>query len=139
MSPKIIQADKSYRRKIIVILFLIVLSGLALFLGLLPRINQTVHQIEPQKGLALVRCLLGVMFLAVVSIAIYLACFGRNVLKYRNFPPPGVKVLRDTRIVEGESATIYGQIIVLLSVLLFIFGLYGILITLYKLYLSIGQ
>jgi len=139
MSSKIVKADKSYRRKIIVILFLIGLSGLVLFLWLLPRINQTVHQIEPQKGLALVRCLLVVMFLAIVSIAVYLAFFGRNVLKYRSFPPPEVKVLRDTRIIEGESAIIYGQIIVWLSVLLFIFGLYGILITLYKLYLSIGR
>ena len=138
MDPKIIQTDKTYRRKTLVILFLIGLAGLALFQWLVPWANKTVLQLEPQKGLALVRCILVVMFLAIVSLAVYLAFFGRRVLKHRSFPPPGVKVLRDTRLVEGESATIRGQIIIFLSLLLFIFGLYGVLVTLYKLFLLIS-
>ena len=139
MNSKIVQTDKTYRRKILVILFLIVLAGLALFQWLVPWANETVHRIDPQKGLTLVRCALIVMFLAIIFSAVYLAFFGRNVLKHRSFPPPGVKVLRDTRLVEGDSAIIRGQIIVLLSLLLFIFGLYGVLVTLYKLYLLIGR
>jgi hypothetical protein len=139
MNSKIVQTDKPYRRKILVVMFLVVLAGLALFQWLVPWANKTVQQIDPQKGLTLVRCALIIMFLAIVSSAAYLAFFGRKVLKHRSFPPPGVKVLRDTRMVEGAAATIRGQIIILLSLLLFVFGLYGILVTLYKLYLFIGR
>jgi len=138
MNSKIVQADKSYRQKILIILFLIVLAGLALFQWLVPWADQRVHQVEPRTGLALVRCALVVMFAAVASLAVYLAFFGRKVFRHRCFPPPGIKVLRDTRQVEGESAIIRGQIIILLSVLLLIFSLYGVLATLYKLYLLVG-
>ena len=72
MDSKIIQADKTYRRKILVILFLIGLAGLALFQWLVPWANQTLLQLEPQKGLALLRCVLVVMFLAIISTAVYL-------------------------------------------------------------------
>jgi hypothetical protein len=139
MTPKIIPADRTYRRKVLIILFLIVLAGLALFQWLVPWVNKAALQIEPHKGLALAMCVLLVMFIAIVSLAVYLAFFGRRVLKNRRFPPPGVKVLRDTRLLEGKPATIRGQIIILLSVLLFIFSLYGILVTLYKLSLLIRR
>ena len=139
MAPKIIQADKAYRRKILVILFLTVLAGLATFQWLVPWASKTVHQIEPNKGLALARYVLTVMFLSVLFISLYLAFFGRKVLRHREFPPPGAKVLRDTPLVEGKSAIIRGQIIILLALLLFIFSLYGFLVTLYKLFLLFGR
>jgi hypothetical protein len=139
MNAKIVPADKSYRLKTILLLVLVVLAGLATFQWLVPWAHQAVRRLEPQKGLFVVRCALMVMFCTMVSLAVYLACFGRKVLKYRSIPPPGTKVLRDTRLVEGKSAVLRGQIVMLLSVLMLIFGLYGLLVTLYKLYLLVGR
>ncbi|MEW6674342.1 MAG: hypothetical protein AB1427_21820 [Thermodesulfobacteriota bacterium] len=139
MNPKIVKADKAYRRTIVIILLLIVLGGLSMFQWLVPWANKAVHQIDPQKGLVMVRYFLVGMFLAIVAISAYLAFFGRNVLKNRKFPPPGVKVLVDTRLVEGEPAIIRGQLILLASLLLFIFSFYGVLVTLYKIFLTIKR
>ena len=139
MNPKIIQADRSYRRKTLIILFLIVIAGLLMFQWLVPWADQKVHRVDPQMGLVMVRCTLIVLFIAIASLAVYLAVFGRKVLQHGCFPPPGIKVIRDTRLLEGKSAIIRGQIIILLSVLLLIFSLYGALVISYKLYLLIGR
>jgi hypothetical protein len=54
----------------------------------------------------------------VIAFAIYLWLFGARVLRAQRFPPPGIRVIRDTPVVEGQGATRRGHVIQILAVCL---------------------
>ena len=48
-------------------------------------------------------------------------------IKYQRFPPPGMKVITDTQVVEGEKVKFQGQVVLVLSLVLIFLGLFGAL------------
>jgi hypothetical protein len=58
-------------------------------------------------------------------VGLYVFRLGRSVIKNERFPPPNQKVIRDTKLIEGEKARARGRILVALSLLLISFGLFG--------------
>jgi hypothetical protein len=52
-------------------------------------------------------------------------------MKYERFPPPGMKVITDTTVVEGEKGKFQGQVVVVLSLVLILLGLLGALYSSY--------
>ena len=54
----------------------------------------------------------------VIVVAVYLWLFGAKVLRAQQFPPPGVRVIRDTPVVSGRGAVIRGHIFQILAVCL---------------------
>jgi uncharacterized membrane protein len=70
-----------------------------------------------------------VMFLSIIPMALCLLAFGRKVLASGQFPPPGVKVIKDTRIIQGEKARVRGRMLAFLSIILMVLGLSGALYT----------
>ena len=50
-----------------------------------------------------------------VALAAYLWVLGERVVRAREFPPPGLRVIRDTPIVTGERAVSRGRLLKVLA------------------------
>lgn len=133
MNPKIIRADKSYRKKLIIIYLIVAIIGTVIVEWILPWAKEYILRLEPQTALNVIKIILPLMFLSIVPIALYLLTFGRKVLKYGCLPPPGVKVIKDTKVVEGQNAKFRGRIVVAISLILIFLGLFGAIYTSYML------
>jgi hypothetical protein len=64
----------------------------------------------------------GVIF---IGFALWFAWLGTRVLRFRQYPPPGNAVMRETRIRRGWQAQILGAASILYCVFLFLMGTYG--------------
>jgi hypothetical protein len=54
----------------------------------------------------------------VIAFAIYLWLLGAKVLRAQRFPPPGLRVIRDTPVIGGRGAVMRGHVIQVLAVCL---------------------
>lgn len=134
MNQHIIRADKRYRRKLIVIYILLVLLGTVLIGWVLPWGKEYLQRLDPQTALSVMKTALVVMFLSIVPFGLYLWMFGRKVMEHERFPPPGVKVVRDIRLIEGEKARNRGRLLVVLALILIFLGLFAAVYTPYMLH-----
>jgi hypothetical protein len=65
-----------------------------------------------QQRARLILALLGVLAAApLVAFAIYLWSFGAKIIRAQEFPPPGLRVVRDTPVVAGARAVLRGKIL----------------------------
>lgn len=53
-----------------------------------------------------------------IALSVYLWLVGARVLRAEQFPPPGFRVIRDTPVIRGSSATTRGHVIQILAVCL---------------------
>jgi len=125
MTQRTVRADKSYRRKVLIFCGLLLLLVAALIAWILPWSTEYLLRQEPEIALRVARGVLVVMFLSFVPIGLCLFVLGRKIVKHERFPPPGVKVIKDTRLVEGEKAKVQGRVLVALGIILILFGLSG--------------
>lgn len=133
MNEGIMPADKGYRRRVLAIYVVIVLLGLVLIGWVLPLTKEYIDQLEPETATSAMKTTLILVFLTIVPIALYILAFGRKVMQHERFPPPGVKVIRDTKIIEGKKARARGRVLVVLSLVLIFLGVIGALYTPYML------
>src|SRR5215468_4564944 len=56
-----------------------------------------------------------VLLAPLVALAVYLWALGGKVVRTREFPPPGLRVIRDTPIVTGERAVSRGRLLKVLA------------------------
>jgi|SRR5215471_13169770 len=50
-----------------------------------------------------------------IALAVYLWALGGRVVRGREFPPPGLRVIRDTPVVTGERAVFRGRLLKVLA------------------------
>lgn len=60
--------------------------------------------------------LIALVSVPLVGFAVYLWSLGGRVVRAREFPPPGLRVIRDTSIVTGERAVFRGRLLKLLAI-----------------------
>lgn len=53
-----------------------------------------------------------------IAFAVYLWLLGARVMRAQQFPPPGVRVIRDTPVIGGPAAVTRGQVIQVLALCL---------------------
>jgi len=124
MNDRMIKANKKLRRLVIGICVISVLVVLVLMQWVLPRGVRYLERQEPRIILWVLEAGTAVIFLSVVPMAIYLYCFGRRVVRHRQLPPPGTRVVVDTKLIEGDRAVTRGRIVMALAVVLFALGLF---------------
>ena len=117
--------------KLLAICLVLVLLGLVVIGWALPWAKASIGRLDPERGLLGINVALVLMFLSIIPIALYIWGFGRKVIRLERFPPPGVKVIRDTKLILGPKARARGRMLIVLSVLLLIFSLVGALYTHY--------
>ena len=110
MGQDIVPADKEFRKRFIVFLVLIIIVfGVAIFsvksyldqMGDLRRENPG---LAGKKVIVLLKWWMGLGSLPILGLAVYQIHIARRILKSGQYPPPGMKVLRDTKIETGAKA-----------------------------------
>ena len=115
MSGEIRKADPNYRRKVklAAVMGLVLLAALyAVGREVLPSVERWIVAVP-----AAVLAVLPLLFFA----AYFMRLAGR-VFESGCFPPPGVRVLRDTEVLRGEAAARRGRLLRLFAVLLITAG-----------------
>lgn len=106
---------------------------------ILPWGEGKLEQAEPEVMLRIIRIVFTFIFLSIVPFGLYMCRLGWRVIKHRQMPPPGTKVIVDTKVLEGNKAVTRGKLIVAISLLLIVLGLYGGLYFPYKLGKVFGE
>lgn len=126
---KVIKADGVLKRKIILFYLVVAIVGFVIFKLSYDYLQQmkalALQDIETavDRMLLFIRVWLALSIAAVVSVGGYLFWFALRVLRSGQMPPPGTRVVRDMKIVEGEKALTRAKVIIMASVLLLVVGL----------------
>jgi hypothetical protein len=123
----IIKIDKPYRRKLFAAYLLsLALCTLLIWWGI-PRITAAIHVLDLNK-LEIV----AIVFMLSFSLpAAYLIVIGRRIIKSRQMPCPGMKVIRDTTVIEGKPALQRGRALIVLGIFSIFMAIVGSLATHY--------
>jgi len=115
------KAHPGARRQAILLVAAAVLAGVLLFFAI-ERYRAPLRDwvladpAVPAERLGLIVMLLAVLLLApLLGFAAYLWSLGGRTLRSRAFPPPEVRVFRDTRVVTGEAAVSRGRLLRLVA------------------------
>lgn len=115
--PVILEADPAYRRKMVLALIVLaVLGGAALIItkSVLDGI-EALAAVDPDAAIQKIkRLIVGIIAVnAVLSsvFGLYFVLLAVRVFRSGQFPPPGMKVIRDTLLRTGKKAKIAGAVL----------------------------
>ena len=129
---RVIKADKKTRALAVLICIVWACVGVALIEWVLPWGQEQLERAEPGQASRVMQLLVGFIFLSIIPFAAYLFRFGLRAVAHRQMPPPGTRVIRDTKLLEGDKAVTRGRLIMLMALLLVVLGLLGGLYLPYK-------
>lgn len=122
---EIIRADRRYRNRCLFIVALLsVVGALLLFWGL-PALRQSLSRSSPHESLRLLRWLLTALFAPCAVIAAYLLLLARRIRRAGQYPPPGMAVIKDTKVRRGASAVSMARVLVVLAAVLLLAAVLG--------------
>ena len=135
MSDEIIPADKGLRKKTIIGIMGIFLAAMAVgpylndYLADLRLEGEERPELAYSKMIVLMKWILGSAALLITLTGVYLLIIAFRALKAGRYPPPGMKVIKDTRVKTGRQAKIMayllifnsGVLILLIVLVLFLF------------------
>ena len=102
---EILKADSNYKRKSFKIYLLLIAIGIGLILFGLPEFKKFIAiKIQEDDISSVLRCFSIMQFMFFVPLGVYSCLLAWRTLKSEQFPPPGQKVYRDTRIRRGNKA-----------------------------------
>lgn len=138
-TTEMIKADKRIRRLVVLAYIVAILVTMIVVVWILPWSEGKLEQTEPEAMLRIIRIVIVFIFLSIVPFGLYMFRLGWRIIKHKRMPPPGTKVIMDTKILEGSKAVTRGKIIIAFSFVLIIVGLYGGLYFPYKLGKVFGE
>jgi hypothetical protein len=128
MEQDVVQADKELRRKFI--LFLILFAMIVILVE--PTLNRYIEEIkqtsEKNPGLAFKKSVvalkvsLGLVSFLLLIVGIYFIALARRTFKSGQYPPPGMRVIRNTRLRTGTRAERAGISLLVFSCIFIIFA-----------------
>jgi hypothetical protein len=131
MEDEIIPGDKRQRRLTLVtallslLLGLLALTILCRYLGEIRSLAQDDLQAAEEKVLRLAAIVLGLGGLCLVGMGVWFWWLGRRVNLANRFPPPGMKVIKDTRVRTGAKARAVANLAQVVALLCVIAGTVG--------------
>ena len=136
---RVIKADKRVRMLVILAWIACICAGLALIRWVLPWGQGQLERAEPAKALRAIQIVNSFIFLSVIPFGVYLYRFGWRVVKHRQMPPPGTRVIKDMKVLVGDKAVTRGRLIMAIALLSSALGLIGGLYLPYKLGKVFGE
>jgi Sec-independent protein secretion pathway component TatC len=121
MEPDVIPADKALRKKAIIIVAATTIAGVLVFylvnsyMDSLYALFCTDPKLARIKARALVLWSLRIVGFSVAVFGGYLIHMGIKILRIGQYPWPGMRVIRDTRVLRGRLAKVLGFLVILLS------------------------
>lgn len=128
MEPDVIPADKELRKKaIILVVAVVVVCALLMYLinAYMDSLNAlfcTDPKLARVKARTLIIWSLRTVGLSVAILGAYYIQRGVKIIRIDRYPWPGMKVIRDTRVVRGRLAKVLGFLIIVLSSTLLVCG-----------------
>jgi hypothetical protein len=110
MSQDIVPADNEFRKRFVVFLMFIIIVFVFAILSMKSYLDQMGELRRENPGLAgkkvvlLLKWWMGLGSLPILGLAVYQIILARRILKSGRFPPPGMKMIRDTKIQTGAKA-----------------------------------
>ncbi|MFA7404798.1 MAG: hypothetical protein WC007_12440 [Pelobacteraceae bacterium] len=121
----ILKADTETRRKSLYIIGIMTIFGIVIIEFGLPRLKAYLHNLPPKDALQVLNIVLSLCFLSLIPWAIYFYRLGHKIIDSNLFPPPGIKVVRDTKILTGLAARRRGFFLVVGGLVLTVMALFG--------------
>jgi len=115
------RADSAFQRQIVLVVVVGMFVGALLIVGFEQYHIPLRDWILSQPGALAERVKLVLLLLAafliapLLVLAVYLWSLGGRVLRARAFPPPGLRVIRDTPVITGERAIFRGRLLKMLA------------------------
>jgi len=128
MAQDVVPADKELRKKIIILLVLVTIavivtgSYLEDYLAQIEQQSQRGPELASKKIMLVFKWCTGLVSLLLLCMGIYLILIARRTLRSGQYPPPMMKVIRDTRIRTGAEVKSITTLMFFSSVLLIIFA-----------------
>ena len=135
----VIRADKRVRMLVILAWIACVCAGVALIRWVLPWGQGQLERAEPAKALRAIQIVIGFIFLSIIPFSVYLFRLGLRAVRCRQMPPPGTKVIVDTKVLVGDKAVTRGRLIMVIALLLVALNLAGGLYLPYNLGKAFGE
>lgn len=123
-SQEIVPGDPKLRRLVflgLVVLLLIGLWGIHRFQETLDGIKQLlVHdpQLARVRLKTLIKVFMSVHVILTTTGSVYLVSLGLRCLRAGRYPPKGMRVLKDTRVVRGSGVSLVSAVLILVGFLL---------------------
>lgn len=128
MNQGIVPADKGLRKKIVLFLVLVTIVFIIIepyFQGYLDQIDQKSQKDREfafREMMLLFKLSMGIVSLLLLSMGGYLLLLARGISKSGRYPPPGMKVIRDTRVRTGDKAKSITILMIVSSGILILFA-----------------
>lgn len=118
--PDILKADPVYRRKVLIWIFIIALGGSLCLILLMPFLENYLASHKPEVAFNIIKYTLLILMIIPALFSLYLIRIALRTIKHCQFPPPGIKVVKDTRILYDDAAKSRAVILIVLAVLIFL-------------------
>jgi len=128
-NEKIVKTNKDFRKKFFLITLLLVMAGIIFifyfqnYLTGLKLLAENYPELALQKIISSLKVIIFSLMILFAGAGIYFLRLGILTIKTSQFPPPGIKVIKDTRLIEGKNAIRKGILIIILSMLFIISGI----------------
>lgn len=128
MNEEVIYADKKLRRRAVILMLMLVLVLAPIALITLNYLNdlEALAKSNSEEALSKIITLTYIWgaFFTVGNLAIfgYLMWLGTKIIKSDCYPPPGMRVIKDTKVVRGSKARFRGVFLIFIAVLILLAG-----------------
>ena len=130
MNRDIIPADKNLREKFIIFLVLFTIVVILIepsidrYIEQIKQISEKDPEVAFKKSMFALKVSLGLVSFLLLIMGVYFIILARRTLKSGQYPPPGVKVIRDTRLRSGTQAKRVAISLIALSCILIILAFF---------------
>ena len=110
MNQDVVPTDKELRKKIIIFIVLVTIVVIVTepyikgYLDQIEQLSQKDPQLAFKKSMFILKVALGFVSLLLLSMGVYFVLLARKTLRSGQYPPPGMRVIRDTRLRTGAQA-----------------------------------
>ena len=130
MNQGVVQADKNPRKKFIIFLGLTI-TAIFLFAPYFNDYMEHIKQISKEnpelafkKSMFMLKLTLGIVSFLLLMTGVYFIILARRTFKSGQYPPPGMRVISNTRLRTGTQAKRAAISLIVLSCILFVIALF---------------
>jgi hypothetical protein len=110
MDQDIVPADKELRKKFIIFIVLATIVAIIIepyikgYLDQIEQLSPKNPELAFKKSMFILKVALDLVSLLLLSMGVYFVFLARKTLRSGQYPPPGMRVIRDTRLRTGTQA-----------------------------------
>lgn len=130
MNQDIVPGDKSLRKRFIIFFILFTIAVLLIvpyfndYMEHIKQISRVNPELAFKKSMFMLKLTLGIASFLLLMTGVYFIILARRTLKSGQYPPPGVRVIRDTRLRTGTQAKRAAISLIVLSCILIILAFF---------------